>query len=213
MNILIVDDQPLFRFGIINYVKSIKPDCVINEANNAEEALSLFKSIKHDYVIIEPFLKDKNGADLIKEMKNVCPELKCIIFSAHKPLYCIVELMSVGIKGYLYKSMSCIETKNALISIFQGKEYYTSDIESIWLCFTKSMLQNPKNNIFTLFSEREIQIIRLLCKGYNGKKTSDELYISISTLNNHKNHITKKMNVNNLVEIVIYAYKYGICVP
>ncbi len=213
MKILIVDDQPLYRFGIINFVKSIKPDCSINETCNAKDALKLYKSIRHDYVFLELALHDQNGVDLIKKLKFINPGIKCIVVTSYKALYCIIELMNIGIKGYLHKSMACNETEYALKTIFTGKTYFTPEIESKWALYYKNSVSNTKNHIHTLFSDREIEIIRHLCKGNTGKEISDMLFIAESTFNNHRNHIIKKMNVTNVVEIVNYAYKHGICEP
>lgn len=213
MKIIIIDEQPLYRSGIINFVNSINPDCNINETCNARDALNLCKSIRHDYVFLELDLPDQNGVDLIKELKFINPGIKCIVITSYKALHCIIELMNIGINGYLHKSMSCIDTEYALKTIFNGKPYLTPEIESMWSLYHKNCVSDSKNQIHHLFSHREFEIIRLLCKGYTGKKISDMLCIAESTFNNHRNHIIKKMGVSNIVQIVNYAYKHGICKP
>ena len=122
----------------------------------------------------------------------------------------LLNLYDAGVDGYLLKDCSIKEVVNAMISVSEGREYYCADVkENLFI----GLLARKKNQLSTTsvaLSEREKEVLNLICEQLSTEEIASRLFLSPLTVNNHRRNILMKTNAKNLAGLVIYALQNGI---
>lgn len=212
LRLLVVDDHPLVREGLIKIIKLISGLFILDQAGNGIEAIELCGLFEYDVVFLDLSMPNMNGIEVTKYLKTHHPYVKIIIFTMYHYKHQIIELMELGVSGYLFKESGIDEISTALEHVCNGRQYMSEEVRLTWEKHQNAKRSKSRENDYLLFSEREIEIIRFLCRGYSARDIAEFLNIAESTVNNHRNHIFKKMQVDNIVGLVNYAAKNGIVI-
>ena len=210
INVIVVDDHELFRLGIKAAIENRHPDLrIVGEAASGMELFTLLATITPDIVLLDIVLPDMNGIEIARRMKSERPEIKILAISAENTASVVQAMLDTGIEGFISKRHGGVDTfAEAIRSIVQGVDYYGKDIsEIIYRIYVSKKKTAEVPNEFT---EQEKRIIGLCKEGLPGKLIADRLEISLRTVNNHKNHIFRKLGITNTMEMVQYAVKRGI---
>ena len=155
-------------------------------------------------------MPDINGIEASRIIKTENPNAKIIILSMYNNEEFVLKAISAGANAYLPKNISKRELLNAVEKVANGEEYFAEDIQKIII---RSMVQKsnsidvPKLNTL---SKREVELLKLIVEGKTNKEIADELFISVRTVESHKNHIMVKLELKNQVELIKFAIKEGI---
>ncbi len=213
-SILIVDDHSLVREGIMKILLSIADVKFCDEAENGEEALKKLEERHFDVVLLDIAMKVMDGIEVARQIKMLYKNTKIIMCSSFKERGQIIKLIELGVEGYILKSADKYEIQKALTHLSISNRYFTPEVFEIW--------QNHKNKIATgqhetnnepNFTPREIEIIKLLCKGRSAKQIAKELVRSYFTVRSHRIHIMKKMEVHNIAGIMNYVTEHALFIP
>lgn len=207
--IILADDHQIFRDGIRALISDEKNFEVIGEASDGEELLSLLKTNKPDIIVLDITMPNISGIELTKIITEQYPDINILILSMHKNEEFVVHAMINGAKGYLPKDTSRKELLDAINSIINGEEYLGKLISSSIL---KSYIKKSFTGFDRLDKEeqltaREIEIIGLIGKGFSNKEIAEKLFISVRTVDSHKNHIMCKLKLRTTAELIIYGIK------
>lgn len=207
--IILADDHQIFRDGIKSLLSDESNLEIIGEASNGEELLSLLKTISPDILILDVTMPKITGIELTKIITQQYPGIKILILSMHKNEEYVINAMINGAKGYLPKDTSRKELLDAISSISNGEEYLGKLISSSIL---KSYIKKSYSGFDRLdkdeqLTSREKEIIELIGKGYSNKEIADKLFISVRTVDSHKNHIMCKLKLRTTAELIIYGIK------
>jgi DNA-binding NarL/FixJ family response regulator len=154
-------------------------------------------------------LPDSTGIELTRELKESRPEIKILILSMHMEEDFIVNAIEAGAKGYLPKTTSKKELIAAINSISAGEDYFNETISNILIKSYVKRAQTPKKveeKVIDL-TRREKEIITLFALGMSNKEIADKLFISIRTVESHKNNIMNKLELKSTVDLVKFALK------
>lgn len=209
IRIILADDHQIFRDGIKALLSDEQNIEVIAEASNGEELLSLLKVMTPDILILDISMPGLSGIELAKNITAQYPEVSILILSMHKNNDFVVNAMINGAKGYLPKDTSRKELLDAIHTIYHGEEYLgkliSANILRSYIGKTHSGNDHiVKDDQLTL---REKDIVRLLGQGLANKEISDTLFISVRTVDSHKNHIMNKLKIRSTAELIIYGIK------
>ena len=210
INVIIVDDHELFRLGVKTAITNRHADLrIVGEAESGAELFTLLTEITADIVLLDIALPDMSGIDIARRLKSEHPEIKILAISAENAVSVVREMLKVGIKGFISKRHGGVDAfADAIRSIVQGVDYFGKDISEIiyriYVSKKKTAAVSPE------FTSQEKRIIELCREGLSGKRIADHLEISLRTVDNHKNHIFRKLGINNTLEMVQYAVKNGI---
>lgn len=208
IRIVLADDHQIFRDGIKALLSDEQHIDVIAEASNGEELLSLLKAVKPDVLVLDISMPKISGIELTKTISEAYPEIRILILSMHKNNDFVVNAMINGAKGYLPKDTSRKELLDAINTIYHGEEYLgkliSTNILKSYIGKTHSGNEHFKEDQLT---SREKDIIRLVGKGLANKEIADRLFISIRTVDSHKNHIMNKLKIKSTAELIIYGIK------
>lgn len=205
MNIIIVDDHPLFRIGTKMAIQR-GSHTVVGEASNATALRQLLNDTTPDLILLDIILGNgPSGVDIARQLKTDKPEIKILVLSIDTSLNTIKELLEIGIDGFVSKNAPDDEVLQAIDAVSNGQPYFGTDIDRIvQAVMTTQQLKND------LFSEREQEIIRAICQGGSNKDIAQKTNISLRTVETHKTNIFRKIGITNSVDLVLYAIKNGI---
>ena len=205
MNIIIVDDHPLFRIGTKMAIQR-GSHTVVGEASNATALRQLLNDTTPDLILLDIILGNgPSGVDIARQLKIDKPEIKILVLSIDTSLNTIKELLEIGIDGFVSKNAPDDEVLQAIDAVSNGQPYFGTDIDRIvQAVMTTQQLKND------LFSTREQEIIRAICQGGSNKDIAQKTNISLRTVETHKTNIFRKIGITNSVDLVLYAIKNGI---
>lgn len=208
IKIVLVDDHRIFRDGLKSLLSEVDFIDVIGEASGGKELLEIIKTIKPDLLIVDISMKDMSGIEVSKQIVSSYPDIKIMILSMHTNEEFVINAIKAGVNGYLSKDASKEELLDAIKIIIEGGECYSKMVSDNFLkSYAKkykaehSLLENKT------LTQREIEILKLAAAGSTNKEIADKLFISIKTVDCHKNNIIQKLKLKNTAEMVLYAVK------
>lgn len=208
MNIILADDHRIFRDGLKSLLSENERVHIIGEASSGSELLEMLKTQHPDVVIVDITMKGMSGIEVSRQITSLYPDIKIMILSMHTNEEFVVNSIKAGAKAYLPKDTSKEELLEALKTLYEGNEYFSKLVLDNFL---KSYIKKVKAEENLVENEeltqREIEILRLAAGGLSNKEISDQLFISIKTVDAHKNHIMQKLKLKNTAAMVIYAIK------
>lgn len=199
--ILIADDHSIVRIGTTILIKDILRDQVaIQEAATFEQALALIAQRKLDLVLLDINIPGGNNIDMINTIKARDSNVKILIFSSYDESIFASRYIKAGANGYLSKECNEQEFKKAILSVLDGNTYLSEELKAQSI----ADFLGKKGEVNTLqdMSNREIEVINLLTKGYSTSDIAHTLNIRLNTVSTFKSHIYTKLNVSNIVELI-----------
>ncbi|MFO8021743.1 MAG: response regulator transcription factor [Perlabentimonas sp.] len=210
ISIALVDDHQIVRDGIKSLIHNQDGIEVVIEAEKGQELLDKIRANSPDIAIVDVSLPEISGIELTKIITNDFPDIKVIILSMHTTQEFVFNAIKAGAKGYLPKNITQKELLEAINQVYNGKEYFSKDISEIILKSYLKQIKNPERageyNQEKL-TARETEVLKLVAEGYSNQLIADKLFISIRTVESHKNHIMQKLELTSTVELVKYALK------
>ncbi len=203
MNILVVDDHPLVRRGIIEILAMEMTENDIKEADTIEGAMRILRMHPINMLIIDLHLGNENGFDLIEKARLNSTKYKYVILTSSNNYLDFKRARQMEVDGYILKDAFVEDILYAIKVIHRGERYYSPQLVN------KSFCNEPKE-IQTL-TEREKEVLSQLSKGFTNLQISDALFISEGTAKKHVSNILGKLNLRNPTEAVLFARNlYGV---
>jgi DNA-binding NarL/FixJ family response regulator len=213
IKVILVDDHQLVRDGIRSLIKDAKNIDVIEEASDGYELLEKLKTTKPDIIVLDVSMPRLSGIETTKKITQEFPDVKVLVLSMFTSEEYIFNAIKAGAKGYLPKNTSKKELLEAIYSINAGNEYFSDSISNIIL---KSYIKKTKTNDDysgkkqNVLSSRELEILTLFAEGNTNQEIAEKLFLSIRTVESHKNHIMQKLELKTTVDLVKFAIKNNI---
>jgi DNA-binding NarL/FixJ family response regulator len=210
IRIFLVDDHQLVRDGIKALLISADVLKILGEASSGQECFEKIALAPPDILILDISLPDTNGIEITKRITAEYPDTRVLILSMYTDEDFIFNAVKAGARGYLPKNTSREELLNAIHAVYEGDEFFSDSISRIML---KSYVRKAKEDDLSPqrgpipLTTREIEILKLFAEGFINKEISDQLDISIRTVETHKNHIMKKLELKSTVELIKYAIR------
>jgi two-component system, NarL family, invasion response regulator UvrY len=203
IRIIIVDDHPVVRRGLKQILQEETDVQVVGEAESAQEAFRIIRTIDCDAVVLDISLPGKSGVEILKQLKYEYKKLPVLILSVHPEEQYAVRLMKTGASGYLTKESAPDELVKAIRKIISGGKYISSSLaERLFTDIDAS--GKPRHE---KLSDRELEIMRMIARGKAIKKIAEELYLSEKTVSTYRKRLLEKMNMTTNAEIFSYALK------
>jgi two-component system, NarL family, response regulator DegU len=209
IRIAIADDHALFRRGMASLLKTVADFEVVLEASNGQELVDQIPEIKPDLVIMDLKMPVMDGMQATEFIKNKWPEIKVIVISMLDEDQFVYKLMELGANGYLLKDTDTDEVELAIRTVLTEDYYYGPFLNKImhrrFLDKSRKKEASLSNKIH--FSERELEIIQLVCEGLTTVQIAEKVFLSSRTVDGHRNSIMDKLGVKNTAGVVVYAVK------
>lgn len=215
-----LEDYKIIREGV-RFLLSQDPGIeVVGEAKDAEELLNKLTSLKVDVLLLDIHLeandnsKSLTGFDVSELIHNKFPGIKIIAHTVYDGTDNVTKMIKAGAMGFVSKRTGYEELVDAIKAVYSGKRFICSESSKKFknaddfLAGLSSTLKIEKQT----FSKREMEVLKLLAKGYSTKQIAKLLYITEKTVESHRKNMSEKVNAKNTVELVSYALAKGIIV-
>ena len=202
MKILLCDDHKIVRDGLVRILQQLKEITFIGQAGNAEEVLSLFKSVRFDMVLLDISLPGRSGLEVLQTLKQKWPATNVLMLSMHPQEQYAIRALKLGASGYLTKDAAAEELLIAVRKVSAGGRYISNSLaESLALHVATDKYQQKHD----ILSVREFEILIKLANGNTLQEIGNQLYISIKTVSTYRSRIMEKMRFSKNTELTKYC--------
>ena len=204
--IFIVDDHPMVRTGLSLFLSTIEDITVCGQADDANKAIASINECRPDIVIIDIGLKGISGIDLIRAVKSRYNNIEVLVFTLYDDQDYVERAIRAGAMGYVLKSDDENHLVDAIKSIIDKKAYLTSSLRDMMI---EHMLwrgtdnNDPINNL----TNRELEVYRLIGRGFNTRQIAHELNLTISTIGTYRERIKTKLRIRSPHELTLRAMR------
>ena len=206
IRVLIVDDHELLRAGLRSRLEREPGMEVVGEADTAERAVLMASRLQPDLIVLDLLLPRKSGDEVIPELANVAPQARVLVVSSQAAPSSVRRALSAGAAGYLPKRSSDRDLVAAIRLVADGGGYVDPELGA--------KLVNPNGSAaLEPLSERERDILHLLALGYTNQEIGKKLFISVRTVDTHRAHIMRKLQLETRAELVMFALANGVIGP
>lgn len=211
IKVLLVDDHQIVRDGIFALLIKEHDIEIVGEASNGDELFEKLKFIKPDIIILDISLPKMSGIEIAGILSKDFPDIRIIVFSSYTDEETIFKSIRAGAKGFLPKDSMREDLVEAIKKVNQGFEYLSDKIPNTILMdyIKKAGSQEEKfnNSKLSSLTKREREILKLIAEGMSYKEIGNELFISVRTVETHKNNILQKLELKSTIELVKFAIK------
>jgi len=202
IRIFITDDHSLIREGLKKIINDEKDISIIGEAGNAKDTMSFVLSKNIDMLILDLNLPDKNGLDLLKELKSLKPELKILILSMHPEDRFAMRVLRAGASGYITKESVGEELVRAIRKVYNGGKYVSESLAEMLAIEIQGGGDKP---IHEILSDREFQVLQMIASGKTLAEISEALSLAVTTISTYRARVLEKLNLHSNAELIHYA--------
>jgi len=200
IRILLVDDHPMVREGLVARLQAVARFEVVGEAGGRADALALLASARPDVVLMDVGLKDGNGITLGAEMLAAQPAIKLLMFSMYDNPEYVQRALTAGARGYVLKDAPATEIVSAIDAVAAGGTFLSAAVSGRLF-----RGQAPK----PVLTPRESEILSLLGQGASSKQIARELNLSVRTVEAHRQSIKRKLALEGQAELIRYAVEHA----
>jgi DNA-binding NarL/FixJ family response regulator len=214
IHIIIADDHEIFRDGFAAMFKSEGDIQLIAEARNGIQLVTLVETHMPDVVLTDIQMPEMDGLEATRVISKKFPPVGIIALSMFNDDDLIMDMLEAGAQGYLVKNAHKKEIVEAIKTVARHEPYYCSQTSlKLAKLIANSRFVSGKIADKPVFSHKETEIIRLICKEFSNKEISEAMHHSIRTIEGYREKIMEKMEAKNTAGIVVYAIRTGIFKP
>ncbi len=211
VRVMIADDHPLVRSGLRFLLEREGEFDVVAEAADGYEAIDLAALHKPDVVLLDVGMPRLSGPDAALSIAQKTPATRIVMVSMHSDESYVLRALKAGARGYLLKASPEADVLAAVRAVAAGNAYFSPSITK--LLIEEYVLEARRRGVedsYDLLSVREKEILLMLASGKSNREIAEQLHISISTVETHRNNIFQKLHLHNLAELILYAVRKGL---
>jgi DNA-binding NarL/FixJ family response regulator len=208
MRVMLVEDQTLIRDAFLVLIKSYHPDWQVRESNNGSEAVIRAKEFRPNLILMDYRMPKMDGLTAAEIILQNLPETKIIMVSAEENNEFMFNAIDTGVSGIVAKMAPEEELMEAIDTVIRGEIYLNPRVsEKIAQYFYEKKKRRVirKHNASPIFSDRELEVLRLIVQGNSSPKIADYLFLSKRTVESHRANIIKKCQVSSTADLVRFA--------
>ena len=204
--VLLADDHRLFREGLRGLLSVQSGIEVVGVAADGAELVALTGSVEYDVALIDIEMPVMNGLEAAEKILSTHPEARLVALTMHNDEAYYYRMVELGVKGFLLKNSDIDEVVCAVREVCAGGSYFSQEL----LNSLVSNLKESQVEAEPLLSEREMEVLPLICQGLSNQEIADKLFISKRTVDNHRANIIEKSGCKNTAGMVVWAIKNGL---
>ena len=182
---------------------------MVAEAANGREAVSQAEQLEPDLVIVDISMPVLNGFEATTQIRRRCPGVKVLVLTMHEDPEFVRKILRAGAAGYLVKKSAASQLFDAIEAIHSGGAFFSPSVSRVLL---EQMVDGgPEDGLDEpMLTSREKEVLQLVAEGYTNQQIAQELFLSVKTVEGHKNNIKKKLGIKDQAGIIKYALAQGI---
>lgn len=209
ITVMIVDDHEMVRKGAKGYLEAQPDIAVVAEAESGMEAVRLAREYVPDVVLMDLVMPGMDGVETTRKVKDISPRTQIIILTSFHEDGHIFPALQAGAISYLLKDVKARELVEAIRRASVGEATLHPRIAAR-LIKQFSHREPDRRSLFTELTQREVEVLTLIARGFTNQKIADELVISIGTVKGHVSNILSKLHLADRTQVAVYAWQEGI---
>lgn len=205
--VLIVDDHPLYREGLAQFINQESDLAVCGQCDTVDEAVRLIEQLKPDLVTVDISLKQGNGMELIKAVKARHKDVAMLGLSMFDETLYAERVLHAGARGYVMKQEAVDNVVQALRKVLAGKIYLSEAMTERMLLKKSEGLSEDASSVETL-SDRELEVFQLIGEGMPTSQIAKSLHLSVKTIETYRANIKVKLNLDNNMGLITHAVQW-----
>jgi DNA-binding NarL/FixJ family response regulator len=217
IQVLVVDDHPLFRRGLVWSIESESDMVVAGEAADGQEAIQLSDNLVPDVMVLDINLPEINGIEVARIVKRRNPRIAIVVVTMHEDDEQLFNAIRVGAAAYCTKDVEPAQIVNIVRRVARGEYLINENVLSHPFVASRVLdqfrelarIDQHTDSVFSPLTPREVEILDCVARGNSNKEIASILGISDQTVKNHITSILRKLQVNDRTQAVIYALRHG----
>jgi len=209
IRILLADDHPMVRSGLIKLLEPFKEFIIIGEASDGEEAVAMTKKLEPDVVIIDLSMPKLSGIEATKIIRKDFPSVKVLVLTMHDNEEYVYQILKSGAGGYMLKSSGKDELAAAIRAVARGDRFFSPRVSEIvmeaYLRKSEARDDLPMTDDDLPLTKREREILQYIADGLNNSQIAEKLFISARTVETHRTNIMQKLDIHDTANLVRFA--------
>jgi len=205
--VLIVDDHPLVRESLKKIIQGESDLTVCGEAEDREQALEIVRATRPRLAIVDLTLKNSHGLELIKDLRELFPEVQSLVLSMHDEMIHAERAVRAGARGYITKQEVPARILLAIRKILSGEIYWSEKAAA--RVASKIARAAPTRTKFELLTDREMQVFQLIGSGQSTRQIAATLHIDVSTVETYRARIKEKLDIDSGLDLVRHAINWA----
>lgn len=207
-DVFLVDAHPIVRQGLKQIFEMEKDLHVAGEAGNADEALKALGRISPDIITVDISLSGTSGIDLIKACRERYPNIPVLVLSIYDESLYAERAIRAGARGFVMKNEHPGIIINAVRTVLEGRQYMSDSLKEKLLDKLSSPKHDENAALVDSMTDREFEVFQLIGHGLGNRHIADKLHISVKTVENYREKIKSKLNINSSSELIQFAVQY-----
>ena len=206
--LLLVDDHPIVRQGLVALLQQEPDLAVCGEADDPDQGMTLIDKLKPDVVIADLSFGGLSGIEFIKDIRARWPRLPVLILSMHDEAHYADRALRAGAMGYIMKGAGGSRVIEAIRQVLSGQIYLSPEVTTQ---LVKNAIEGPHEQAgspIDQFSDRELEVFALIGQGLSTRQIAKKLHLSTKTIDSHRSKIKSKLNLKNSTELVHHAIRW-----
>lgn len=208
IKITIVEDHTLFREGIKSLLGKVKDFRIAGEFSDGKKFTDALLTLDTDIVLMDINMPYMNGLDATQTVMLKRPEIKVLVLSMYDDTQYYYKMIRAGAAGFVLKDASPDELETAIRNVHKGLGFFSPSLLRQAVLTAGDPTHEKKRSDRSPLSEREEEVLSLICQGLSNNEVSEKLFISHKTVETHKTNLLKKTATKNTAGLIIYAIKH-----
>ena len=206
--VLIVDDHPLVRHGLMQLINAENDMEVFAQAGGAAETLEIIGKTPPDVAILDLSLQEGSGLELIRQIRNCDESIRILVSSMHDESLYAERAIHAGALGYINKQEAMDRIIDAIRQVLRGKVYLSERMKDRMLLGLTGPHAEEGNSPIKTLSNREIEVFERIGRGESTRKIADQFHLSVKTVETYRENIKRKLNLETNLELIRHAVEW-----
>jgi len=211
IRILLADDHPVVRKGILSVLSSLKHLEILGEASDGQEAVAKVKELSPDLVLMDVEMPRMSGLEATKLIRKDFPKTRVLILSIHSGKQNVLQIIQSGAQGYVLKDASLADLVHAIESVHKGEPFFSPNISQIVLSqYLVESGADEQETSSKKLSAREREVLAMIAEGQSNKEMASKLGVGVRTIETHRERVMAKLGIHTVAGLTKYAIAHGI---
>ena len=211
LRLALADDHTIMRSGLRLLLERESDFSIVGEAGDGREVIEIVEAQSPDVVIMDVAMPNLNGIEAARRITSAHPRTAVIILSMHSDESYVLRALNAGARGYLLKDSAESDLISAVRVVSEGKAFFSPAISKLLVeDYVRQLRQRGVEDSYELLTPRERELLQLVAEGKTTKEAATVLNLSPHTVDTHRANLMRKLNVNSLPELILYAVRKGV---
>lgn len=205
IKVLFVDDHEMVRIGISSYLSTQSDIDVVGEGKSGKDAIEKAHELKPDIILMDLLMDDMDGVEATEQVKKDLPNIKVVMLTSYIEDNEVYRALDSGVDSYILKTTSASDIAEAIRKTYNNESVFEAEV----LVKMRNRMKQ-RAELYEMLTEREMEILLLIAKGYSNQEIASASHITIKTVKTHVSNILSKLEVQDRTQAVIYAFQHNL---